>query len=901
MPDISDIWTPPKATCHDLEETVAELSEVRLTNNDRDGNECDRLSYFAYGSIGCFCYGLIHHHQSSSNCANRQQSGSQVEQSDRMSAIATNLVDVKEDNSRVSCIRFLKTSPFPLVMVLTESGSFLIHNCLSNENLMHLKKSELISRFVEPLQVQQANNGEHCSKKPRFNVTQQINSCLWPNSKNAFLGISLLREKTNLVFWLKLRGFDGMSTPGSYPQSKPDFIESHHKIELDLPQYSNPICCMESLCLEDQVCLIATAMDDGLIVVVKVNFELGQGSRVIKLARHNDQICSMSLYPSRGNKFPLGLLASASRNGLVLVWDIENEFYFADYQASPDLGSKSSGPRINWFALSFVASKDSKTLELLVSNSDSSLTVLDLPENARSKIRLKDGREKQRKPANEQTLRHHALIFNIAFEPFTQTLMTSSLDGNHIFWSLKDQKSCKSTAGRKDGHSLEAKPLYLLSTMPNTSRTHMMRFSQIKEDLLGVALGRAGVKFYQVSERSNERRFDMSSSYSLLARRIAKASLSPTSISWHPSHEYRLALGTLEGKVLRLDLTPRKATFVEAKHRPILSSKLVNPNQINKIESDQMEENLFDVEYRPVERESGDLDETQLTPDHHLKTDGVYSLCWGPNPTFPQDLSRLAIYAVGSMSKRLYIYDCKKDADNLSNYLDDFLDQSLPEAIGESSEVAWKSSLDLMALGTTTGKVLIVSYLEESHADRSRSRLFRRIAVIQGPLGTSYIQCLTWHPTTCVDDPYYHYIAASANESAAYIFNLKENLLVADVKTQLKIQDGDDNCLYADLTANVVSKPVHVLDAHKKSISDIAWNPHEPYQLATASFDRVCYVWSVEESDQSDARIISKFSARDRLFTVEWSLVDTDLILTSGHDSTIWAWRPSENPCKGEA
>lgn len=861
MPKTTDLWTHP--------------------------NEAAK-SYFGYGSIGCFCYGKIYHQpvQHSDNQPNNQ-----------ISANLNRLIHIKEDNSRVACIRFLKKSPYPLVIVLTESGSLLLHDCVSSENLVHFKKSEVLTKLVG-LTTSDDNNAEHGTKRAKFNVTQQINSCAWPDSKNAFLGVSLLKEKTCLLIWLKLKNIIELrSNPSQI--DKNGIVEQCQKLELNLPQYSSPICLIESAMLDEQTCLVAVAMDDGLITVVNINFEKGQSNRVIKLVRHNDQICSMSIFAGNIKKFPLGLLASVSRNGLVLIWDIENEFYFADYQAVSDTGRSAS--HINWFALCFVPS--AKHVYLAVSNSESGITMLELPENARSKIRLKDSRDKSKKQVlREQALRHNALIFNIEFDPITKTIITSSLDGNHIFWNVQQQELTNDSH-----HSIDAKPQFLYPAMLNNSRTHMLRHSPIREDLLGCALGKAGLRFYKIPENIVDCRFDMTSSYALIARRITKANLSPTSISWHPSHEYRLAIGTLEGKVFRADLTPRKATLLEAEHKPVITSKLsqkpigASPKKESSVVND-----IFEVEYQPLERNALEKSETTDKDDQsnrQLKTDGVYSLSWGPNPACPQDISKQAIYAVGSVSHRLFIYyNNKENSDKLNNYLDEFMDQSLPEAIGEASEVAWKSSMDLMALGTTNGKVIIVTYLDESHAGRSKNKLFKRLAVIQGPLGNTYVQCLSWHPTTDKDDHHYYYIATSANESPAFVFNLRETILVADVKSRLKIEqrgDEEEDQYSHDNAVNMLSAYLHKLDAHKKAITDIAWNPHEQSQLATCSFDRFSYVWSIDNSFM-DAQIISKFSARDRLFTVEWSLVDTDLIFTSGHDSTIWAWRPTENRVKCE-
>jgi len=807
-------------------------------------------------------------------------------------------------------------------MALTESGSFLIHYCLTNENVVHFKKAEILSKYLGLANEETGHGGEQSAKRAKFSVTRQINSCSWPDPRNIFLGISMIKEKKCILLWLKVKNL--LSEKRSENSvNKDNFVEHYQKIDLELDHYANPICLIESKILRDSVCLIAIAMDDGLISVLVFDLEKGETKRNIKLARHNDQICSLSIDVTNQKRFPLGLLASVSRDGLMLIWDIENEFYFADYQAiietRESASSRRSNSHINWFSLAFINHRSVKQTFVAISNQDSGVTLLEVPENTRSKVRLKEAKDASRKPnpkskqqntgSETGSLKHNALIFNMEYNNSTNTLITSSLDGNHILWEIRESGKIESKP--VGTNALCIKPEYLIPAMLNNSRTHMLRSSPIREDLLCLAIGKAGLRFHKIVDKVIDCKFDMSSSCSHIARKITKANVSPTSVAWHPCHEYRLAIGTIEGKVLRADITPRKAVLVEAEYcLSKNSSKLATKPSHSSGDIDPMKvDDIFDVHYQPIDRnvmvEEEDA-KNDPQPTKEFKTDGIYSLCWGPHPADPQDVSKSSIYAVGSMSNRLFIYCSARDNnDRLTNYLDEFTDYSLPEASDQASEVAWKPTMDLMALGTRDGRILIVSYLDEAHEDRSKNRLFKRIAVIQGPFGSTFIQCLAWHPTINRDSAHYYYLAASSNDSPVFVFNLKESILVSEVKVKLKLENHGNGDLSVEPSAKdqdcdlkscntILSAYINKLDGHTKAISDIAWNPHELDQLATSSFDRICYVWSIDDRFLG-GKILSKFFARDRLFTLEWSLVDTDLLFTSGHDSTIWAWRPSEN------
>lgn len=840
----------------------------------KDGIDNPTPGYFTYGSIGCFCYGPILINESIQD-DNRLAAR-------KVSALMTQLIDIKDDNSRVTCVRFAPKTDHPLLMVLTESGSLLVHDCSTITTLIRFKKSEIFAKLE--ISSEQSAVIEPPHKKSRLNLSQQVSSLVWPHREHCFLGISLPKEKTNLLIWMKLKDMSSMIA-SNQAIDKNDIMISHEKIDLQLNQYSSPICCMESIMIDSSRCLIVVALDQGLITVVSVDLDGASSNRVIKLARHNDQICSMSFSSGDIKKFPLGILASASRDGLVLLWDIENEFYFADYQASPVTARSNSN--INWFATQIIPYKNCPFL--LVSNTESGLTLMKIPENTRSKIRMKEIKTKTKgnsvKTDIDQNLKHHALIFNLVFDHSTEIAVTSSLDGNHIFWDL--QKLAVGNQSNQQGDCLDAKPKYLLPSMPNNSRSHMLRHSPIREDFIGAALGKAGLRFYTIGEKRENYRFHMNSSCSHIVRKITKASMCPTSLAWHPNQEYRVAIGTLEGKVLMADLTHPQATLIEAER--MMSS-------VETVDDQEIVEAMTGVDYNPIDRQDA-------APRNNAKKkftmDGVYSICWGPNPTCTSDTSRLSIYCVNSISHRLCIYYGKKErTDKLSNYLDEISrDRIIPEAHDQASEVAWKSTMELMALGTVGGKIIISAY---NHGEESES-IFKRLLVIDGPFGNTFVQCLAWHSTADLDDSRYYYLAASANETPVFIFNLRSKLELAKSKDiQTTDNNGDDT-----RNLNIMSTYVHKLDGHIKAVSDIAWSPHDPNMLATSSFDKTCNVWFVTQGSgdisadhRIESQLTAKFSARDRLFTVEWSLIESDMLYTSGHDSTIWSWRPSENPFK---
>ena len=204
MPNTTDIWS----RITDESETLVMDKARKVSQNDSDVemlydesiNKDDvSLSFFVYGSIGCFCYGEIHSLPLESGQNNYLSSGDNFSDQrmtkNRRGAVVNRLVDIKDDNSRVSCIRFLRQSAYPIVVALTESGSLLIHDCNRNENIVHFKKSEIFTKFLGLVDQEQSFSGDQGPKRTKFGVTQQINSCTWSDPRNIFLGISMIKEK----------------------------------------------------------------------------------------------------------------------------------------------------------------------------------------------------------------------------------------------------------------------------------------------------------------------------------------------------------------------------------------------------------------------------------------------------------------------------------------------------------------------------------------------------------------------------------------------------------------------------------------------------------------------------------------------------------------------------------
>lgn len=802
-------------------------------------NEDKQPAWFIYGARSCFCYGRI----SSENARNKV---TKAGANRSIVALTDHIEYIKNDNSRVISCKFCKKQTnYPYAFILTDNGNLTLYDCVNRTIILRFAKHEIINKVSEKSERTHDTNEQPSAKKFKFSI--HISSICWPDLNNAFLSVSMSKEETSLVVWLKIP--DSIINSNSDPDK--NLIEF---VQLKTSVSCADIVCMETLLLKSaNMVYIAVGFENGMINIIKLNKESGSCEDIIVLKKHSKPICSLSLWSPESEKheYSSGILASVSRCGLVLLWDLNNEYCFADL----DLNLKAV-EKFNWFACRFYALNDWQLPFLAVSNSSGGLVNLEMPKKIHPSKRPLNGKNVL---GTEGLIKHRSLVFNVTFDLNSSILMTTSLDNNIIFWDCgqkEELSSNKKILSRID-------PCYFLPTMPNNSRTHKIRFSPIANDHLATALGEAGLCFYRVPSERKEFRFHMTKGCSYVCYEIKRLKLTPTSIAWQPNHEYRLAVGTREGLVLRLDIS----------NNGLVLQSL--PHQTKKPIKDGGDSNDFDALLS---------ENDQKNATAKIESTGVYSLCWGPNPL---DRQKTAIYSVTSQKLAIYTADDEKFKENLRNLLDTKPEifSNIEEFCGMASEVSWKSDFDLMAFGATDGRVLIIKLIESKNQEDGDKYCFEKLVTIKD-IFTS-IQALAWHPTTYNDSEYYYYLAVAPKEIHNGL-NGSCVLHLFDLRSKIPQNNSQE-----EMDAHVTDSDIKLV-GHTSTIAEISWSPHQENHLCSCSFDARNIVWSIDV-DSRTHRILSQFVARDRLFTAEWSTVDNDLILTSGRDSTLIAWRPSEN------
>ncbi|CAL4200563.1 unnamed protein product, partial [Meganyctiphanes norvegica] len=140
------------------------------------------------------------------------------------------------------------------------------------------------------------------------------------------------------------------------------------------------------------------------------------------------------------------------------------------------------------------------------------------------------------------------------------------------------------------------------------------------------------------------------------------------------------------------------------------------------------------------------------------------------------------------------------------------------------------------------------------------------------------IQHLLWQPPSGSDFPYV--LALGSCESKICLFNLDKYLSMKEISNESVI-----------LSASLE------LDGHESRVVWLAWSPHKDGVLASASYDHTIQLW-----DTNTGEAICNYGGHAyRVFRVEFSPSDPDLMYSFAEENSVHMWRPSEQKCKTAA
>ncbi|KAK7082375.1 hypothetical protein SK128_007077 [Halocaridina rubra] len=135
------------------------------------------------------------------------------------------------------------------------------------------------------------------------------------------------------------------------------------------------------------------------------------------------------------------------------------------------------------------------------------------------------------------------------------------------------------------------------------------------------------------------------------------------------------------------------------------------------------------------------------------------------------------------------------------------------------------------------------------------------------------IQHILWKPQT--DSSVSYIFAVGSNENIIYLFN---------VSSQLK----------DPVATQVITQATQELCSHESRVVWLSWSPHKAEVLASASYDHTVQLWDTK----TGSPIVNYGGHSHRVFRVEFSPSDPDLMYSFADETTIHCWKPSQQTCK---
>ncbi|KAF5277597.1 hypothetical protein FQA39_LY06090 [Lamprigera yunnana] len=216
----------------------------------------------------------------------------------------------------------------------------------------------------------------------------------------------------------------------------------------------------------------------------------------------------------------------------------------------------------------------------------------------------------------------------------------------------------------------------------------------------------------------------------------------------------------------------------------------------------------------------------------------VHHLQWGP---LSDDSSEFGLYTIAN--EKLVMYDKR----NLLH-----APVSIPfDANNNLSSFTWKPDHNILAVTTKNFELLLFN------------KEFTLMATFLLPRQT--VRCMEWHPSGTLEE---NWLALCTNQ-----------VIIYDLTNFTHTENKYEECLVA------------LFSEHHSVIYCIAWCPHQPALIASAGDDGMALVWNVKTKT-----LLHVCVTHEALFSVLWSPLDENYVITGGKGCSIRIWKLSEHP-----
>ncbi|XP_068239430.1 gem-associated protein 5-like isoform X3 [Palaemon carinicauda] len=247
---------------------------------------------------------------------------------------------------------------------------------------------------------------------------------------------------------------------------------------------------------------------------------------------------------------------------------------------------------------------------------------------------------------------------------------------------------------------------------------------------------------------------------------------------------------------------------------------------------------------------------------YHQKS--VYKVEWAPL-VCPEKISLSDAWCAYSFGDREIVIRSSSDAISdpvqllpLLSEPDDY------KPLKDVTEFSFSCDYKYLAIGANDGQVRIYS--------TSELKLCVSLHVLR-----KAIQHILWKPPT--NSSLSYVLAVGSNESRVCVFDLNAQFEKSPCEAEILTQATRELC------------------GHESRAVWLAWSPHEPDVLASASYDHTVQLWNTSTGQP----LVNYGGHVSRVFRVEFSPCDPDLVFSFGEENSVHSWKPSKLICRTPA
>ncbi|XP_045601247.2 gem-associated protein 5 isoform X1 [Procambarus clarkii] len=328
---------------------------------------------------------------------------------------------------------------------------------------------------------------------------------------------------------------------------------------------------------------------------------------------------------------------------------------------------------------------------------------------------------------------------------------------------------------------------------------------------------------------------------------------SATTFSFCPHDANRLALGSLENNIRLLNFgheVPLHTQIVWQNIKGKILSLSWHPSHEGRL--------LFGTGSGQVGYVDVSSGRVSSFAYYHQKA--VYKVEWGP-PVCSQQTGLTDDWCAYSFGDREIVIrtssDPMADPVHLLKLIPESDSGKIPKDI---TEFSFSPDYKYLAIGSQDGQVRIYQSCD--------LKLMVTLVVVR-----KAVQHLLWQPATDSGIPYI--LAVGSSENKIQIFHLEKRLKGEEV-------------------GSIVTQASQELCGHEARVVWLAWSPHKDGLLASASYDHTVQLWDTKTGEP----VVNYGGHSTRVFRVEFSPTDPDLLYSFAEENNVHSWRPSKLNCK---